>query len=118
VKVCFTSIYKWFVCRLRITNLLSLHKVLKVALGGDKDAPTEHFVQCKNFKQQSLHIYVEMLDYYLKNSCEYHFQFVKCNVSAKEKIASKLKHAKYGVCSFEESCSFVANQCYKACIYT
>jgi hypothetical protein len=64
---------------------------------GDKDAPTEHFVHCKNFKQQSLHTYVEMLDYYLKNSCEYHFQFVKYNVSAKEKITSKLKRAKYGV---------------------
>jgi hypothetical protein len=55
------------------------------------------FVHGKNFKQQSLHTYAEMLDYYLKNSCEYHFQFVKCIVSAKEKIASKLKRAKYGV---------------------
>ncbi len=85
------------VCRLRITSLLLLHKALKVALVGHKDAPIEHFVHCKSFKQQSLHTYVEMLGHYLKDSCEYHFQFVKCNVSAKQKIASKLKRAKYGV---------------------
>jgi hypothetical protein len=104
-------------CSLRITSLLSLHKALKVALVRDKDAPTKHLVHCKSFKQQSLHTYVEMLGYYLKDSCEYHFQFVKCNVSAKEKIASKLKHVKYGVVALKNHVSFVANQYHRTCIH-
>ncbi len=106
------------VCRLRITSLLLLHKALKVALlVGHKDAPIEHFVHCKSFKQQSLHTYVEMLGYYLKDSCEYHFQFVKCNVSAKQKNCKQIETCQIWCCSFEDLCTFVANQCHRACIH-
>jgi hypothetical protein len=68
----------------------------------DKDAPTKHLVHCKSFKQQSLHTYVEMLGYYLKDSCEFHFHFVESNVKANEKNDGKLEHTEYGVVTLKD----------------
>jgi hypothetical protein len=44
-----------------------------------------------------------MLGYYLKDSCESHFQFVENNVNALKKNASKLKHAKYSVVTLKNN---------------
>jgi hypothetical protein len=38
-----------------------------------------------------------MLSYCLKDSCEFHFQFVESNVIVKGKDVEKLEHIKYGV---------------------
>jgi hypothetical protein len=56
-----------------------------------------HFVHCKSLKQQDLHTYVGMLSYCLKDSCEFHFQFVESNVIVEGKNVEKLEHIKYGV---------------------
>ncbi len=90
------------VYRFKTISLLSLHKALRIAVAWDKDAPIYHFVYCKSLKQQGLHIYVGVLGYYLKDSCEFHFHFVESNVKANEKNDGKLEHTEYGVVTLKD----------------
>ncbi len=71
--------------------------MLKVTLPCKKDATVGHFVHCKSLKQQGLHTYVGMLSYCLKDSCEFHFQFIERNVIVEGKNVEKMEHIKYGV---------------------
>lgn len=78
------------VCRLHISSLLAFNQVVKHQLGWNDllKALISHVVPCKILKGQSLHTFVEVIGYWLKDARKEHFKVVDGNVSNMEKNVS------------------------------
>jgi hypothetical protein len=71
------------VCRIYISNVITLSKLIKKALGWDDViiASPRHHVHYKLLKGVGMHTYIGMIGYCLKDQGEEHFQFCDRNVS-------------------------------------
>jgi hypothetical protein len=89
------------VCRLHISSLLAFNQVLKHQLAwNDLVKPfISHVVPCKILKGQSLHTFVEMIGYWLKDARKEHFKVVDVSVSNVEKNFSIDEYMKFGATS-------------------
>lgn len=50
-------------------------------MGRDECPPTSHVVSCKRLRVESLHTFLSIVGFCLKDNAEEHFEFVHCNVS-------------------------------------
>ncbi len=89
------------VCRLHISSLLAFNQVFKhqLALNDLVKAFISHVVPCKILKRQSLHTFVEMIGYWLKDARKEHFKVVDVNVSNVKKNFSTDEYMKFGATS-------------------
>jgi hypothetical protein len=87
------------VCRIYVSNVIALSKLIKKVLGWDDViiASPEHHVHCKLLKGVRMHTYIGMIGYCLKDQGEEQFQFCHRNVSF-EKMQGVDEYVKYGSC--------------------
>lgn len=64
-------------------NFISLpvfNKKIKACLGWDESPPMDHVVSCKTLRNEGLHIFKDIIGYYMKDNGEKHFEFVHVSV--------------------------------------
>ncbi len=78
-----SKLHFWMVCRIYISNVITLNKLIKKTLGWDDVtiAPLGHHVHYKLLKGVGMHTYTNMSGYDLKDQREEQFQFCHRNDS-------------------------------------
>ena len=78
------------------TSLLVLNKKTKVCLGWDASPLMGRVVSCKKLTDEGLQILKAMIEYYMKDNGEEHFEFVHHNVLVEDMNDGKMEYVKFG----------------------
>jgi hypothetical protein len=86
------------VCRIVASTAIMVSKLIRTYLGWNKDQnpPAGHHILTKALRNTSLHTYVGMLGYCLKDKGKIHFQCIHKNVTPEEIAEEKEEYVKYG----------------------
>jgi hypothetical protein len=90
-------------------SLSVLDKKLKVCLGWDESPPMGHVVTSKRLRDEGLHTFLSMVDYYMKDNRGKHFEFAHHDVIADDTNEGKMKYAKFGKVGLNNHVSLLHN---------